>query len=415
MKKKLKFEQKFPKLKREEKRRFFIFRKKRKEEEIENIKSIIKNKKIKNLSSTLNLKKAKIQKRFLKKAKKGAEEILEKSKDYWNKSEEEKIDRPNASEVKKAAEVFKKIRAEVAKIVIGQEGVIEGLIRAVLCDGHVLLEGVPGIAKTLAIRALAAASGCESKRIQFTVDLLPSDIVGITTYTPNKGFEIIKGPIFANFIIGDEVNRSPPKTQSALLESMQERQVTIGKSTFPLPKPFFVMATENPLEVSGVYSLPEAQIDRFLFKLIMSYPGKEAEIKIMEQNVNTRRFDDFKIKKISSPKEIIAMQELVHEIYMSDEIKEYIVRIVLATRDKSATKYSKYIEWGASPRASIGFFIAAKAQALMSGRNFVLPQDIKDVAKPVLRHRVILNYEAQADNISADKVIESILNKIKTP
>ncbi len=327
----------------------------------------------------------------------------------------ENIDRISRERVEKFSKKINEIKEEVHKLVVGQEEVIDGILKALICDGHVLLEGVPGIAKTLSVKALGQVMGCAVSRVQFTVDLLPTDILGMTIYTKEKGFQVIKGPIVSNFVIADEINRSPPKTQSALLESMQERQVTIGKSTFPLPKPFFVMATENPLEVSGVYSLPEAQIDRFLFKLIMSYPGKEAEIKIMEQNVNTRRFDDFKIKKISSPKEIIAMQELVHEIYMSDEIKEYIVRIVLATRDKSATKYSKYIEWGASPRASIGFFIAAKAQALMSGRNFVLPQDIKDVAKPVLRHRVILNYEAQADNISADKVIESILNKIKTP
>ncbi len=414
MKKKLKFEQKFPKLKREEKRRFFIFRKKRKEEEIENIKSIIKNKKIKNLSSTLNLKKAKIQKRFLKKAKKGAEEILEKSKDYWNKSEEEKIDRPNASEVKKAAEVFKKIRAEVAKIVIGQEGVIEGLIRAVLCDGHVLLEGVPGIAKTLAIRALAAASGCESKRIQFTVDLLPSDIVGITTYTPNKGFEIIKGPIFANFIIGDEVNRSPPKTQSALLEAMQERQVTIGKNTFPLPRPYFVMANENPLETGGVYPLPEAQIDRFLFKLIMSYPKEEEEDIVMQQNMTLSKFEDFKLKAVTTPKEIIKMQTLTKRIFLSKKIRKYILDIVNMTRNKNF-KHAELIEWGGSPRASIGLFIASKSKALMEGRNFVIPKDVKSVVHDVLRHRIILSYKARSQKVDSDKIIDEILSLVRVP
>jgi MoxR-like ATPase len=311
-------------------------------------------------------------------------------------------------EIREVYELISKTREEVSKAIIGQKDVIDAFMCALLCDGHVLLEGVPGIAKTLLVKTLAEASGCTSNRIQFTVDLLPSDILGITTYTPEKGFETIKGPIFANFIVADEINRSPPKTQSAMIEAMQEKQVTIGKITYPLPSPFFVMANNNPLESSGVYDLPEAQVDRFLFKLLMGYPNKEEEGRIIENNMTLKKFSSFDIKPILSPEKILEMQRITKEIYMSDKIKDYIVRIIEKTRKKDF-HHGQYIEWGGSPRASIGLFIASKAWALMNGRNYVIPQDVKDIAHFVLRHRLILNYKARAEGITSDKIIDEIL------
>jgi len=310
--------------------------------------------------------------------------------------------------------IIKDIEAEISNIVVGQKDVIKGIIRAILCDGHVLVEGVPGVAKTLIIRAMASIMGCEVSRIQFTVDLLPTDITGITTYTPKKGFEVIKGPLFSNFILADEINRSPPKTQSALLEAMQEKEVTISKKTYQLPKPFFVMATENPLEVSGVYTLPEAQVDRFLFKLLINYPKTYEEQAILSKNITIYGFEDYKLKSILSPSLIIAMQKRVKQVFTSKAIKEYIVKIVEESRMKDMD-YSKYIAYGASPRASIGMYIASKAEALMNGRDYVIPKDVQKVAFPVLRHRIILNYEAEAEKIDPDTVIKHILNKIVAP
>lgn len=365
----------------------------------------------------------KIGMKFKDKVKKAVEQHLKKKKII----EEEKIDKEkiskyggpavkklNPTEIKRCAKIISDMKKEIAKVVIGQEDIVDSLIRAILCDGHVLLEGVPGIAKTLAIKALATVSGCDSKRIQFTVDLLPTDILGLTTYTPQKGFEIIKGPIFANFIIADEVNRSPPKTQSALIEAMQEKQVTIGKTTFQLPMPFFVMANENPLETSGVYTLPEAQIDRFLFKLLMGYPNIDDEHIIMERNMTLKKFEDFGLKAVTSAEEIIKMQKLTKEIYLSDKIKTYILKIVELTRTKDF-EHGRYIEWGASPRASIALFIASKARALMQGRNFVIPKDVKDVIYGTLRHRIILSYRARVENIDSDKIISEILSLIRVP
>ena len=315
-------------------------------------------------------------------------------------------------EIKSSYDLLAKVRTEVGKIVIGQKNVVDACICALLCDGHVLIEGVPGIAKTLLIKALAEASGCYSKRIQFTVDLLPSDILGVTTYTPQRGFETIKGPIFANFVIADEINRSPPKTQSAMIEAMQEKQVTIAKETYPLPLPFFVMANNNPLEQSGVYELPEAQVDRFLFKITMGYPKTDEEIKIMEENVTLRKFETFKVQRILSPQKILEMQNITKsKIYMDDKIKRYIVKIVDKTRTRDF-KHGEYIDWGGSPRASIGLFIASKGWALIKGRNFVIPQDVKDVAHFVLRHRIILNYKARAEGIDSDKIIDEVLGMV---
>ena len=323
-----------------------------------------------------------------------------------------KDNRPDEKEIEIIAEKIQKLRKEIGKVIMGQEEIINGLIMGLLCDAHVLVEGVPGIAKTLAIRALAAVSGCSVKRIQFTVDMLPTDIIGITNYTPEKGFEVVKGPIFANFVIADEINRAPPKTQSALMEGMQEKQVTIGKERFDLPLPFFVMATENPIENAGVYPLPEAQVDRFLFKLIMDYPEFDAEKQVLETNITLRKFEEFDLKAITSPKEIIKMQHVVKRIYLDDNIKNYILAIVRKTRKKDFPN-AEYLSYGCSPRASIGLFIASKARALMQKRNYVLPEDVKDVIFNVMRHRLILSYKASIQKISPDDIIKDILNMVK--
>jgi len=314
----------------------------------------------------------------------------------------------------KVKEAIEQIYVESAKAVVGQKEITKALVRAILCDGHVLVEGVPGVAKTLLIKSIADSLGCESKRVQFTVDLLPTDITGIQSYTQEKGFEIIKGPIFANFILADEINRSPPKTQSALLEAMQEKMVTIARETYQLPLPFFVMATENPLENSGVYQLPEAQVDRFLFKIIMGYPTPEEEVLILDQNMTLRKFEEFGIKAVLSPQKILDLQKEVKKVYASEIIKKYIVRIVNVSREKEH-EFSKYVEYGASPRASIALFIASKAEALMNGRDYVIPTDVQEVAYPILRHRLIINYQAEAEGITTDKVIKQILNVVKAP
>jgi len=317
-------------------------------------------------------------------------------------------------DLSKVPKIIKEIDGEMSKIVVGQREIIHGIIRAILCNGHVLVEGVPGVAKTLIVKSIAKIMGCDAKRVQFTVDLLPTDITGIMSYDPKKGFEIIQGPIFTNFLIADEINRSPPKTQSALLEAMQEKAVTISRKTYDLPQPFFVMATENPLEVSGVYKLPEAQVDRFLFKLLIEYPSQSEEFMILDQNVSLKRFEEFKIKSILSPQKIIELQKKAKLVFASDAIKNYILEIVSETRD-SGTEYGRFIAYGASPRASISLIIAAKAEALMNGRNYVIPSDVKEVVHPVLRHRLILNYEAEAEKISPDKIINHILNKVRAP
>lgn len=310
--------------------------------------------------------------------------------------------------------VIKEIEHEVGKVVVGQESVVRAIITSILCDGHVLVEGVPGIAKTLVVKAIAKVMGCQMNRIQFTVDLLPTDITGISSYDQKRGFVVIRGPIFSNFIIADEINRSPPKTQSALLEAMQEKTVTIGRKTYKLPSPFFVMATENPVEVSGVYSLPEAQVDRFLFKIIMGYPSANEEIKILTQNASLKSFEDFNIKRVLSPEKINELQSLVKTVYSADAVKDYIVAVVNETRNPEF-EYAKFIAYGASPRASISLFIASKAEALLSGRDYVTPQDVKNVAYNVLRHRILLNYEAEAERVSTDKIIKAVLDKVKVP
>jgi len=350
----------------------------------------------------------------LKDKKSSIKKFFEDKKISLIHSKDDDSKKPDAKQIKECSKILKTMKKEIGKVVIGQEQIIDSLLGALLCDGHVLLEGVPGIAKTLSIKSLAEVSGCASKRIQFTVDLLPTDIVGLTTYTPKKGFEIVKGPIFANFVIADEINRSPPKTQSALIEAMQEKQVTIGKETFKLPLPFFVMATENPLETGGVYTLPEAQIDRFLFKIIMGYPDIEDENIIMSQNTTLKKFEDFKLTPLTTPEKIVEMQELTKKIYLSEKIRQYILRIIELTRTKELD-HGEYIEWGASPRASIALFICSKARALMQGRNFVVPGDVKDSVHEVLRHRVILSYKARVERIDSDAIIKEILKKVKIP
>lgn len=333
------------------------------------------------------------------------------------KVEKEKIPEPeikklSEQEVEKCSKIIKKMKEEMSKALIGQEDIVNGLITGLLCNSHILVEGVPGIAKTLAIRVLGKVSGCEVNRIQFTVDMLPADIIGLTSYTPEKGFETIKGPIFTNFLIADEINRAPPKTQSALMEGMQERQVTIGKKDYPLPSPFFVMATENPIENAGVYPLPEAQVDRFLFKLLMDYPEEDEERIIMESNMTLTNFEDFNLKAVTSPKEIIEMQEVVKKVYLDENIKSYILKIVRKTREKTF-KNSDLITYGTSPRATIGLFIAGKAKALIEGRNYVLPEDVKKVVFDVLRHRLILSYKAIIQKVGPDQIIQEILDSIK--
>ncbi|MBI2651500.1 MoxR family ATPase [Candidatus Woesearchaeota archaeon] len=324
---------------------------------------------------------------------------------------------PSKSIIKKCKEDLDEVRGEVANVVVGQEKIVGSLLKALLANGHVLVEGIPGIAKTLVIKTLAMATGCKFKRIQFTPDLLPTDIVGITSYEENKGFFVIKGPIFSNFVLADEINRAPPKVQSALLEAMQEKQATIGKETFPMDLPFFVLATQNPIETLGTYTLPEAQIDRFLFKAEMTYPSKEEEKKIIEQNITIRNFEDFKIKPVLSQKRILEMQDLTKQIAHSEKIKEYIVDIANSTRypEKYNIKTGKYIELGTSPRACISLFIGAKADALMRGDAYIRPQHVKNVAYEVLRHRIILNYTGQAEAIKMEDIISEILSKVPIP
>ncbi|OIO66530.1 ATPase [Candidatus Woesearchaeota archaeon CG_4_10_14_0_2_um_filter_57_5] len=312
---------------------------------------------------------------------------------------------------------FEAIRKELAKIVVGQEKVLDHLILALVGSGNVLLEGVPGIAKTLMVRALAGATNCTFSRIQFTADMLPADIVGITAYDKQKGFYVLKGPVFANFLLADEINRAPPKTQSALLESMQERQATIGKQTFPLPTPFFVLATQNPIENLGTYPLPEAQVDRFLLKLSVTYPSRDEEQIILNRNMTIRDFSAYGIRPVVKPTDILRWQREALAIYVDPKIERYLVSIIDATRNPRDYKVglARYVQWGASPRGSIGLYIAAKAMALMRGRSYVTPHEVKEVAPSVLRHRILLNYEGQSDRISTDDVVAEILKRVRVP
>jgi MoxR-like ATPase len=306
-------------------------------------------------------------------------------------------------------------RIEIQKGIVGQSRVIDSVLKSLVCNGHVLLEGVPGLAKTLFIILLSRTVGeAKFQRIQFTPDLLPSDITGVTVYEEKKGFYTVKGPIFANFVCGDEINRTPPKVQSAMLQAMQEREVTIGRQTFSLPNPFFVLATQNPLETKGVYPLPEAQVDRFLFKILVKPPSKKDELKIIDQNVEVMTIEDFNIQSVMDLQDILNMQETMKNISMSEEIQRYIVHLVDATRhpEKYDIEEGRYVQWGGSPRASIYLALAAKATALMENRIFVIPEDIRCIAHDVLRHRIVLNYEGKAKGIDTDAIVDSIIRSV---
>lgn len=325
-----------------------------------------------------------------------------------------KIDKDIVKKLTAYKEKFDKIRRELGKTVIGQEDAVNSLMEALMANGHVLVEGVPGIGKTLLVRTLTQAAGCVFSRIQFTPDLLPTDIVGITTYEEGRGFFTIKGPIFANFVLADEINRAPPKVQSALLESMQERQATIGKETFFLPNPFFVMATQNPVETLGTYKLPEAQVDRFLFKIVMTYPELGEEQAILKNNITLKRFEDFNVKAILSARDILDLQEFVKKVYVDEKVEKYMVRLVDATRhpDRYDIQYGKFIEYGGSPRTTISLYIASKAHALLDGRAYVTPQDVKEVAMKVMRHRILLNFEGEAEEIKSEEIVREVLSKV---
>ncbi|HMU43322.1 MAG TPA: AAA family ATPase [Ignavibacteriaceae bacterium] len=305
---------------------------------------------------------------------------------------------------------------EISKTIVGQKAMVERLIVGVLGNGHILLEGVPGLAKTLAIKTLAAAMKAKFQRIQFTPDLLPADLVGTQIYNQKEGnFLIKKGPLFANFILADEINRAPAKVQSALLEAMQERQVTIGESTFKLDEPFLVLATQNPIEQEGTYPLPEAQVDRFMLKVKISYPNRDEELKIMKQNVDA---DEIKIQPVISPQDILNARKLIHEIYLDEKIEKYILDIVFATRNPKEfglDKLSDLIAYGASPRATINLALGAKAIAFIRRRGYVIPEDVRAICHDVLRHRISVTYEAEAEEITAESIIEEILNKVEVP
>ena len=305
---------------------------------------------------------------------------------------------------------------EMGKVIVGQKRLVENMMIALLADGHILLEGVPGLAKTLAISTLAQAVNAKFSRIQFTPDLLPSDVTGTLIYSQKQEqFEVHKGPVFANFVLADEINRAPAKVQSALLEAMQERHVTLGDETYPLPEPFLVMATQNPIEQEGTYPLPEAQVDRFMLKVIVGYPSKEEEKQIIRMN-NSGEFP--KANKVVEPADIIKARKVVREVYMDEKIERYIVDIVYATRtpaEYGLSDLAGFISFGASPRASISLSMAAKAYAFIKRRGYVIPEDVRAVCPEVLRHRIGLTYEAEAENVVAENIIERIINAVIVP
>ncbi len=308
------------------------------------------------------------------------------------------------------------LRLETSKAIVGQKYMIDRLLLGLLAQGHILLEGVPGLAKTLAIKTLASAINAKFARIQFTPDLLPADLIGTMIYNQkDNNFSVRKGPIFANFILADEINRAPAKVQSALLEAMQERQVTIGDTTHPLQEPFLVLATQNPIEQEGTYPLPEAQVDRFMLKVVINYPEKEEEKLIIRQNVSGAVQT---IAQIVKPEEILKARNLVREVYMDEKIENYILDIVFATRNPEAYKLNKIkhlIAYGGSPRASINLALASKAYAFIRRRGYVIPEDVRAVCRDVMRHRIGLTYEAEAENISTEDIITEILNVVEVP
>lgn len=331
-------------------------------------------------------------------------------------SEEFNLEQINAK-VREQAEWVAALRAEIAKVIVGQQYLVDRLLIGLLANGHVLLEGVPGLAKTLSVRTLSDSIHADFARVQFTPDLLPADIIGTLIYNPKSGeFSTKKGPVFANIVLADEINRAPAKVQSALLEAMQEGQVTIGDNTFDLPHPFLVLATENPIDQEGTYPLPEAQVDRFMLKLQIGYPSKEEEMKILESMATTGSKP--KASPVVSPEQILRARETVNEIYLDPKIRSYIIELVFSTREPEAhglEDLKPMIQFGASPRATISLTLAAKAWAFISGRGYVTPQDVKSIAADILRHRIILTYEAEAEELSTESVIKRILETVPVP
>jgi MoxR-like ATPase len=317
--------------------------------------------------------------------------------------------------IRRESVMLEKLTNEIGTVIVGQKYVLERIIVGLLADGHILLEGLPGLAKTLTIKTLAQSINAEFKRIQFTPDLLPADIIGTLIFSPKDGeFSVRKGPVFANIILADEINRAPAKVQSALLEAMQEKQVTIGETTYNLPRPFLVMATQNPIEQEGTYPLPEAQMDRFMLKLKVGYPKKEDEKEILTRKTKK----DIEGKAVVTLQDIENAKKLVHEIYMDEKVKNYIVDIVFATREPETyglDKLKNLIACGASPRATINLALASKAYAYLQGRAFVVPEDIKAIGHDVMRHRILITYEAEADSISSDEIIDEVFKGVDVP
>ena len=308
------------------------------------------------------------------------------------------------------------LQTGMSQVIVGQKHLVESLLIGLLSDGHILLEGLPGLAKTLAIKTLSELIDADFSRIQFTPDLLPADVVGTMVYSQkSEDFKVKQGPVFANFVLADEINRAPAKVQSALLEAMQERQVTIGKETFKLPVPFLVMATQNPIEQEGTYPLPEAQVDRFMLKVIIGYPELSEEKRIIRQNITGEKIE---VKPLLKPEDIVEARKIVREVYIDEKIEQYIADIVFATRfpEKYGMKEMKdYISFGASPRASINLALAARAYAFIKRRGYVIPEDVRAVAHDVLRHRIGLSYEAEANNLTTDEIVSRILNSVEVP
>ena len=320
------------------------------------------------------------------------------------------------NQVKEAGTILQDVMREIGKVIVGQQYLVDRLIMALLADGHVLIEGVPGLAKTLSVRTLSQTINTKFQRIQFTPDLLPADVIGTLVYNPKEGsFTTKHGPIFSNIILADEINRAPSKVQSALLEAMQERQVTIGERTFPLPKPFLVLATQNPIEQEGTYPLPEAQVDRFMFKLIVTYPNKREEKEIMERMASGK---EIIVTPVMDPDRIFSLREIMNNIYVDDKVKDYILDLVFATREPDKYKLDnlkQLIAYGASPRASIMLTKAAKANAFLRGRGYVTPDDVKQIGLDVLRHRILVTYEAEAEEMTSDDMIKKIFDQIEVP
>ncbi|MCA9150035.1 MAG: MoxR family ATPase [Planctomycetales bacterium] len=319
-------------------------------------------------------------------------------------------------EIKLRSEPFRRIVKQVDRVLVGQDKLVQRMLIGLLANGHLLIEGVPGLAKTTAVANLAKAIHTGFQRLQFTPDLLPADLIGTLVYRPqDQTFVVQKGPIFSNLILADEINRAPAKVQSALLEAMQERQVTIGSETFPLDEPFLVMATQNPVEQEGTYQLPEAQTDRFMLKAVVGYPSRNEELEILRRMSKTR--PTFDVQPVTCPQEIMAARELVDEIYVAPKVEHYIVDIVMATRTPEAygLQLSDLIQYGGSPRATIYLTLAAKAHAFLAGRGYVTPQDVKEIALDVLRHRVMVTYEAEAEDRNSESIVTEILNHIQVP